>query len=251
MLVPLFCEKIIMDIYITQAPAWISISFGLLMISVPSVLIANAAKAANDQLGLLNSQILKRRILLFYTVFFLAIGAISFSGFFTVNTLPPRIIVFVSLPLLLFYTLVVQRKTWFKTIFEKIKVEQLVQIHLFRFVGVFFYLLYLHGALPKSFAIIGAAGDILTAAFAIPIIYLLKKKKPFAKALAWAWNVFGLLDILSVLTSAIIVTRIAVETNGAGVEQFGTFPFSWIPAFAPATILFLHLLIFKKLTKRE
>lgn len=38
-----------------------------------------------------------------------------------------------------------------------------------------------------------------------------------------------------------------MNSSSQGIEQFGTFPFSWIPAFAPATIIFLHILIFKKL----
>jgi len=36
-----------------------------------------------------------------------------------------------------------------------------------------------------------------------------------------------------------------MENNEPGVAQFDTFPFSWIPAFAPATIIFLHILVFK------
>lgn len=65
--------------------------------------------------------------------------------------------------------------------------------------------------------------------------------------MVWIWNVIGLVDIVSVLSTAVILTKLAMENNAPGVKQFGTFPFSWIPAFAPATIIFLHVLIFKTL----
>jgi len=108
-------------------------------------------------------------------------------------------------------------------------------------------LAYYYESIPKEFAYVGGSGDILTAVLAIPVVLALKKRISFAKKLVWVWNIFGLLDIVSVLTTATILTRIAVQNNEPGVEQFGTFPFSWIPSFAPATIIFLHLLIFKKL----
>ncbi|MEM6359245.1 MAG: hypothetical protein AAF149_18805 [Bacteroidota bacterium] len=240
-----------MDLFITQVPIWISISFGLLMISIPSLLISNSVKVAIGQGGQSDGRILRRKIIYTTTAFFLLVGAISLTGFFTVNTLPPRVILFAAIPLFMFYILVVQRQTWFKTVIEKIKVEQLIQIHIFRFVGVYFYLLYAYDALPETFAMIGGTGDILTALFAIPTVYFLKKKARFARTVALTWNVFGLIDILSVITTAIIITRSAIENNEAGVGQFGTFPFSWIPTFAPATIVFLHFLIFKKLAKEK
>ena len=140
-----------------------------------------------------------------------------------------------------------KKTKWFKFVFEYIKLDQLILIHLFRFVGVFFFLAYYYESIPKEFAYIGGTGDILTAILVIPVVMALRKEFSFAKQLVWVWNIIGLLDILSVLTTATILTRLAVENSDSGVQQFGTFPFSWIPAFAPATIIFLHLLIFRKL----
>ncbi|MEM9850258.1 MAG: hypothetical protein AAF847_20365, partial [Bacteroidota bacterium] len=129
--------------------------------------------------------------------------------------------------------------------------SDLVKIHLFRFVGIFFFINYYYGTLPKQFAFIGGGGDILTAMLAIWVIYVLNRQKKYAISLTWIWNILGLLDILSVLFNAIMLTREAVATGGTGVAQFGTFPFSWIPAFAPATILFLHIVIFERLSLRK
>ncbi len=240
-----------MDLSITQVPLWLSISFGILMLTVPTYLIANTVKVAANRAGKWDGKALQKRVLFFYLGFFFIVSLVSLTGFFTVNTLPPRVIIFVVVPLFLFYLLWVQRRAWFATIFESVRLEQLIAIHIFRLVGVYFFLLYSYDALPWSFAMIGGTGDILTALFAIPVIYFLRQKVAFAKPLAWVWNIFGLLDILSVLSTAIVVTRAAIANGEMGVGQFGTFPFSWIPAFAPATIVFLHILIFRKLRKAQ
>ncbi|MBX2829275.1 MAG: hypothetical protein KTR22_14005 [Flavobacteriaceae bacterium] len=240
-----------MEVSITQVPLWISISFAILMLTVPAWLIAQTTKNALAASGNPSVMVIRNRVLLFYFLFFVVIAIISLSGFFMKNTLPPRVIIFAAIPLFLFYVIFVQRRPWFKTAFEHVTLEGLIQIHLFRFVGIFFFLLYAEDALPKTFAYIGGAGDVLTALFAIPTLYFLKKKAKLAKTLVWAWNIFGLMDILSVLTTAIITTQLAITNNEPGVQQFGSFPFSWIPTFAPATIIFLHLLIFRKLTSKK
>ncbi|MCG8331001.1 MAG: hypothetical protein MI974_25130 [Chitinophagales bacterium] len=239
-----------MELYITNVPYWVSISFAILFASIPPLLIANAAKAAYDQGNIPGGQDIKRKIIYFYAAFFFLVGLISLTGFFAENLLPPRIIVTTAIPLFLFYLFIVQRMGWFKISFEHIRLEQLIQIHLFRFVGIYFFLTYMYDAIPYTFAFIGGAGDILTAALAIPLLYFMKRQVSYATTLVWIWNIIGLADILSVLSSAIITTRQAIENSEAGVQGFGTFPFSWIPAFAPATIIFLHILIFKKLLKR-
>ena len=236
-----------MDVSITQVPIWLSVLFVVCFSTFPIFLVANAAKKALENESLEKGRELRKKIIIFYWSYLLLIGLLSLAGFFEKNTLPPRIILASTLPLFLFYLIYVQKTKWFKSAFKHIKLEQLIFIHIFRFVGVFFFLVYTYNALPKEFAFIGGAGDIITAILVVPVVIALKKKLKIAIKLAWIWNFVGILDIVSVLTTAIILTRAAIENNDPGVQQFGTFPFSWIPAFAPATIIFLHLLIFKKL----
>ena len=240
-----------MDLSITQVPLWVSSLFIICFSTVPVFLILTAIKAAYKNGNNEINPTLSKKTLLFYLCYFIIVALVSLTGFFKENVIPPRIIIFTALPLYLFYLFYVQKTKWFKFVFEHIKLEQLISIHLFRFVGVFFFLAYYYESIPKEFAYVGGSGDILTAVLAIPVVLALKKRISFAKKLVWVWNIFGLLDIVSVLTTATILTRIAVQNNEPGVEQFGTFPFSWIPSFAPATIIFLHLLIFKKLKELE
>ncbi|SNR17218.1 hypothetical protein [Tenacibaculum jejuense] len=240
-----------MDLSITSVPNWLSILFAVTFFFIPPFLIAKAAQYAYNTSGVSNGQNIKKNILYFYWLYFTAVGIISLLGVFSVNTLPPRIIIITVVPLFLFYLLYLPRKNWFKTIIQHIQLEQLIYIHVFRFVGIFFFLVNYYGALPDFFSIIGGTGDMLTAILVFPVIYALKRKYNFSKILVWIWNIIGLLDIISVLITAISVTKYAIVNDKAGVIEFGTFPFSWIPAFAPATIIFLHVLIFKKLIEKQ
>ncbi len=236
-----------MELSITQVPIWVSSLFIISFSTIPIYLIANAVKLAYKNDGDKVNSSINKKIFIFYWSYFTIIALVSLTGFFEKNVLPPRIIAFSAIPLFLFYLFYIQKTKWFKFVFKHIKLEQLILIHLFRFVGLFFFLAYFYNSIPKEFAYIGGTGDILTAILAIPVMIALRKRLSFAKQLVWVWNIIGLLDILSVLTTATILTRFAIENNESGVQQFGTFPFSWIPAFAPATIIFLHLLVFRKL----
>ncbi|MEN0051978.1 MAG: hypothetical protein AAF806_33235 [Bacteroidota bacterium] len=241
-----------MELAITNVPFWVSLLFIFSFIA-PIYLMASVAKNTYVKIGRTSSeaQQISRNIYLFYTAYLVFIAVLSLLGIFAENTLPPRILILGALPLLLFYFLYVNRSAWFKTIIENAPLSDLVKIHLFRFVGIFFFINYYYGTLPKQFAFIGGGGDILTAMLAIWVIYAFNHQKKYAIPLTWIWNFLGLLDILSVLVNAIILTKEAVATGGAGVAQFGSFPFSWIPAFAPATILFLHTVIFERLWLRK
>lgn len=237
-----------MEFAVTNVPFWVSLLFILSFIA-PIYLIAKVAKDAYLKAGksTAEAQQISRNIYFFYIAYLIFIAVLSLTGVFAKNTLPPRILLIGALPLLVFYFLYVRRAAWFQIIIENAPLSDLVKIHLFRFVGIFFFLNYYYGTLPKQFAFTGGGGDILTAILAIWVMYALKHKKKYAISLTWVWNIIGLLDICSVLATAVIITRAAVTTGGEGVAQFGTFPFSWIPAFAPATILFLHIIIFGRL----
>jgi hypothetical protein len=117
----------------------------------------------------------------------------------------------------------------------------------FRLIGVFFLISHAYGAIPAQFAYIAGLGDIATAISSIFVAKAIINKKSYAKPLTIAWNIFGILDIVSVLTTAIITTKISIETGSQDVLEITKFPFCLIPGYAPATILFIHLSIFRKL----
>lgn len=232
---------------LTPVPLWVSISF-MILFAAPVIFIARTVYAGfrKTEEELYSRQV-KNWVYLFYAFFFLVVSTVALTGFYEVNTLPPRVLVLGAVPLFLFYSIYLPSRKWFQKLLDHVSITSLVFIHSFRFVGVYFFVNYYYGTLPKSFAFIGGGGDILTAILALVFVYGIGEASKYAKAYLWVFNMVGLADILSVLVTAVIITRQALAGGSDGVSSFGTFPFVWIPAFAPATIIFLHILIFKKL----
>lgn len=224
-------------IFDSSIPIWLPIVFSI-AIGVPVYLIVKLVKKAfpKEQLHL--------KVLFFYVLYFGYVLFMTYQGMFATESLPPRIILFTMLPLLTFYFLVVRNMQWLKNLLEKVSLQDLIGLHIFRLIGGTFLLLWGYGKLPKVFGLIPGLGDIFTA---IASIYAAKKSTN--RKLVLAWNVFGLLDILATTSLAMILTKKAIETGSLGVEILTTIPFCLIPAFAPATIIFLHFIVFQKLLK--
>ena len=237
-----------MNILTSAVPVWVSIAF-ILIFPIVLFMITNAVKTANLRAGLTaeNARKEQNRTLMMGFAYLLVVSIVAFTGFFTVNTLPPRILLTTTLPLLLFYLFYLSKTASYRRFFENVSLQSLIRLHIFRFVGVFFLITYYYGALPKHFALSGGIGDIFAAVTAIFVANAVEKKKSYARFLTYIWNIVGLLDILNVAFMAVVTTKLAIENGSQGVVTIADFPFCWIPAFAPATIVFLHIMIFKKL----
>ena len=224
-------------------PEWISIAF-LIAIPLPFMLILlfvrKAAQKAQHALAF-------PLVSAFFALYLMYIGFASFQGWFNAVSLPPKVLLFTTFPYaFLLFGVVLNTKSYQKIV-ENATLESLIQLHIFRLIGVFFVLLALHDALPKPFAFIAGFGDMLTAIGSVFVVKAIQNKKSYAKKLARIWNVFGTVDILFTAIAANVLTKISIDTGAMGVDTLAVFPFCIIPAFAPPTILFLHWAIFKKI----
>src|SRR5206468_6075426 len=78
----------------------------------------------------------------------------------------------------------------------------LVAVHLTRFVGLYFLLLYYRDvALPRAFAVPGGWGDIIVATLAFGLLAAAGELEP-KRWLVGLWNTLGLIDILFVVATA-------------------------------------------------
>ena len=241
-----------MEIFTNAVPTWLSALF-LMCFLFPIVMIVRTVKTAtiNTNINPSTGKKIPQMVALFFGLYYLYVALMSYTGIFHENTLPPKILWFTAIPLLLFYFLIVFRAKIFWTLLENVKLSALVRIHMFRFVGIFFILGWQFSILPKSFALIGGLGDIFVAFTAIFVARVIDKKVRNYKRITLVWNIIGFWDIISVLASAVIITKQAIATNTTGILEMTKFPFSLIPAFAPATIIFLHICIFKKLKMQD
>lgn len=123
-----------------------------------------------------------------------------------------------------------------------IDLSWLLSIHIARFVGIYFLILASRGELPMGWAKPAGIGDIITACGAF---ILLVTPSLLSRGLLLAWNVFGLLDILFVVFSAL---RFGLA-DWNSMAALRTLPLGLLPTFAVPLIIATHVLIFLRLKR--
>ena len=127
----------------------------------------------------------------------------------------------------------------FRSWLYAIPLHWLVAVHISRFVGAYFLILYHRNELPFAFAVLGGCGDIVVAAFATVLVILRCLSRAMPSAIYWIWNTLGLIDILFVVTTA---TRLALRDPDSMVALL-QLPLSLLPTFLVPLIIFTHIII--------
>jgi hypothetical protein len=234
--------------YISNMPLWAIVLFiaGFLY---SIALIANPAKQAALNAGMTSdrSRNIQFSIFGFFIIYLAYVSILSLKGVFYINSIPPKVVVFATIPLAIILFVIIGNTGLFKKLLRSITLESLIAMHVFRLVGVFFVMLYFYHLLPAGLAFSAGMGDIITALFALPVAKMVSKRKSWSIKAVYAWNIFGILDIVTLLVIAAITAIKPITSGEHGDLELTIFPFVWFPAFAPATILFLHTAIFRKL----
>lgn len=173
-------------------------------------------------------------------------AAIALGYFRVLQRLPPPAIQAVLFGLtalvLAAYFRIAAVRAWVNSL----DLRALVLLHVTRFVGFYFIVLYQRGELPRAFAVPGGIGDIIVAAAALCVAFL-----PFAPATRLRaiviWNVVGLVDILMVIVTA---TRINLTTPGE-LRALTQLPLSLLPTFLVPLILATHVILFVRAVERR
>jgi len=235
--------------YISGMPLWAIVLF-IASFLYSIAFIANPAKQAALNAGMSprKSKNIQIGIFVFYILYLAYISFFSLKGEFDVNSIPPKVTIWGAVPLMIILFGFIGNTGLFKKLLRSVTLESLIFIHVFRVLGVFFIILYFYHFLPTEFAWSAGMGDIITALLAIPVAKLVSTGSPWSRTAVVAWNIFGMLDIVTLLVIAVIDAQnpIVAAANG-NLREMTVFPFVWFPAFAPATILFLHTVIFRKL----
>ncbi|MBI5766556.1 MAG: hypothetical protein HZA93_02090 [Verrucomicrobia bacterium] len=129
---------------------------------------------------------------------------------------------------------------------DALDVRSLVLLHVTRFVGIYFLILYRRGELPHDFAVNGGIGDIVVATLALPVALAPLSAATRQRALM-IWNVVGLIDILLVAATA---ARLNLE-NPAQMRALTHLPLSLLPTFLVPLIIATHVVIFVRLARAQ
>lgn len=107
------------------------------------------------------------------------------------------------------------------------------------------------GLLPVQMTFAGRNFDVVPALLALPVAYWVAQKKPWARAVALAWNLLGFVMVVNVATTGALSTPgpLRVFMNEPANYIVGQFPFAWLPAFLAPLALFGHLASFSQLRR--
>ncbi len=170
-------------------------------------------------------QIESHRVALAVVGWLLGAVLVSLSGVLRWVRPPlPPVLIFslTALILLLFW-----RSPGFRAWALSVDIRALVLIHVSRFVGVYFLVLYARGDLPYAFAVPGGIGDIVVAAGAVAVLLLCSRAGVIAWVVMLVWNACGLLDILVVVLTA---ARLGLA-NPESMRALLVLPLSLLPTF--------------------
>jgi hypothetical protein len=157
---------------------------------------------------------------------------------------PTPQIVLAGLTALLLAAVIVRPR--FRRWLAALDLRWLVAVHLTRFVGFYFLLLYYRdAALPRAFAVPGGWGDIAVATLALGLL-IAGGKLEARRRLVCAWNALGLLDILFVVATAARLAAADPDSMSALLHL----PLSLLVTFLVPIIIADHVVVFWRVGAR-
>jgi hypothetical protein len=160
------------------------------------------------------------------------------------QALPPIAMPAVILGLTALLALAYRKLGSFRAWVDAIDLRGLVLLHVTRFAGFYFLLLYDRGELPYAFAVPGGLGDIAVAFLALGVCLFPLNENRRRHALS-VWNFVGLIDLLLVISTA---ARLGFTEPGS-MRALTQLPLSLLPSFLVPLLLATHLVIYARLSR--
>lgn len=172
------------------------------------------------------------------------LGAVLAGNSRLLQHVPPPVVQFVLFGLTALLLAAYFRLPSVRAWADGLDLRALVAVHLTRFVGFYFLVLYERDELPFAFAVPGGWGDNFVAALALVLIIA-----PLSRTLRhrafFIWNVIGLTDILLVVITA---ARLGLA-DPAAMRALTYLPLSLLPTFLVPIIIATHVVIFVRLDR--
>ena len=193
-------------------------------------------------------KILTRTILLL-AVWTALLLVLSYNGFFSqFETLPPRPALVLLIPLPIVLVIAFSKKG--TQLLQSLPTQWLVWMQSFRIaVELLLLMAFLKNLLPVQMTFEGLNFDILSGILALPVGYLLSRKKSYAPQLAIAYNVIGMLLLLNILVIAVLTmpTPFRYFQNEPANTLVAQFPFILLPGILVPIAYTLHIFSLRQL----
>jgi hypothetical protein len=161
------------------------------------------------------------------------------------ETLRPPVPQLVLLGLTLGLLLALAGSPGFRAWVWSLPLRAVVALHLLRYVGFYFIVLYRRGQLPYAFAVPGGWGDILVATLAGLLLLSGPPSTSVRRAAYSGWNVLGFLDILIVVATA---ARLGMRDPDS-MRALLRLPLSLLPTFLVPLIITSHVVLAIRLAR--
>jgi hypothetical protein len=140
----------------------------------------------------------------------------------------------------------------YRQMVDAIPLHWLIGSHVLRAIpGIAFLALHDMGLLPDM-ALQAGYGDLLAAIVAPAVAYMVYRRNPRARGVAFAWSIFGLLDLVNALytgQTTIPAWSLTLSSTGQSIDFINLFVM--LPTYMVPLFLVSHLWIFRKLGTRK
>jgi hypothetical protein len=129
----------------------------------------------------------------------------------------------------------------------------LIALHTIRLLGFIFIVLYAEGRLPAPFAPSAGWGDMLIGATAPPLAWSVTRFGARVRPLVFLWSALGVADLVAALTLGPLSAPgpLQVFVGPPDSSPMTTLPWLIIPGFLVPCLMFLHVVIFRRLAGGE
>ncbi len=177
---------------------------------------------------------------------------LALKNFYTVtDSIPPRFTLMTFTPLLTILILFIT--TSGRKLIDSLSLKVLTQLHVVRiFVEIILFWLFLYKFIPRLMTFEGRNFDILAGLSAPLVAYFGFTKNTLSKKFMLAWNIICLLLLLNIVVNAILSAPIPFQQFAFDQPNIAVlyFPFVWLPGFIVPVVLFSHLVLIRRLSKK-
>jgi len=178
---------------------------------------------------------------------------LSYNGFFShFESLPPRPALVLLIPLPIVLVIAFSKKG--TQLIQSLPTQWLVWMQSFRIVVELLLLMaFLKNLLPVQMTFEGFNFDILSGILALPVGYLLSRKKSYAPQLAVAYNVIGMLLLVNILVIAVLSmpTPFRYFQNEPANTLVAQFPFILLPGILVPIAYSMHIFSLRQILTRK
>ena len=166
----------------------------------------------------------------------------------------PLVPLFVIVPFTI-AILAIQFSPPIRSVLSATSLPAVIGVQLYRTIGALFLVLLALGQLPAHFALPAGWGDIGIGLSAPLVALAVARGSPGSRALAVAWNVVGLIDLVVAvgMGTGFLAPLLAPElgTRVPPAAVMGVFPMILVPTFAVPVSVLLHLLALARVRREE